>query len=183
MRTLGTLLVLGLTSVAQAQTVYSWEDAEGVHFTDDLNQVPGKHRPKMTASVADTPTPSGITTGDRRPSDRAPLDEADWRRRFIDAHRKLTLRQGTIDALVRTLPPRVDCTTDVRAPAVQPGVQGYTQQPAVAANRCRVNPQHDEQQTRIAQERVRLADEQRELEQLERDASRAEVPREWRRGW
>ena len=67
MRVLITLVaVLSFTS-AYADDMYTWEDAEGVHFVDDLSKVPKQHRNKIgkrpginsnstTATSKDSPT-------------------------------------------------------------------------------------------------------------------------------
>jgi len=47
-----------LASVASAE-VYRWEDADGMHFTDNYSSVPEKYREK---DIAETDAPSGHTT-------------------------------------------------------------------------------------------------------------------------
>ena len=200
------LLAALLAGNAFAQTVYTWEDAQGVHYADDLALVPKEVRrpvqgrlsgakaaaprrdvaspPTAAAGVAEVPAVAVAPA----PAPEPVLDEGAWRRRFVDAHRRIQTSKDTLAALTRTLPPRVDCVDQpvtTNAPmttGVAPGGTTVVLQPQ-PTTRCEVNLEHDRMRAAIAVEEVRLADAQRDLEQLERDASLAHVPREWRRGW
>lgn len=210
-----TLLALALFSLpVAAQTVYSWEDAEGVHFTDDLSQVPKDARNLEAAQHARVarPAPAQTTTAAvASPATAAPaapasgLDEREWRGRFVTAHRRISTLQQELRALEASLPPRTECIAPPLVPGGAVMVNGYGQPvtvttgaqvvtqngvrtlvngPVVApGTRCRVNELHDRLKVQIAEENVKLKDAQLDLEQLERDASYAGVPREWRRGW
>lgn len=213
MRLLAFLAVLSLP--VAAQTVYSWEDAEGVHFTDDLSQVP-KGAKKFEATLnaqSPRPAPSPVAApAVARPAPAAParaepqLDERLWRERFVTATRRISTRQENIRALEASLPPRTECVAQPLvavgtvpgnaqgAPiTTAPGAQVITQNgitTVVSSNRvgalparCQVNELHDRLKLQIAQEQVRLKDAQLDLDSLEREASYAGVPREWRRGW
>lgn len=214
------LAILSLLSLpAAAQTVYSWEDAEGVHFTDDLSQVPkgAKNvqatlnsqapRPAPAPAATPTPAPSAARAPAAAPARAEPqLDERAWRDRFVIANRRISTLQENIRALEASLPPRTECVAQPIVPVgtvpgntqgapitTTPGSQVITQNgvtTVVSSNRvgtlparCQVNELHDRIKLQIAQEQVRLKDAQTDLDTLEREASYAGVPREWRRGW
>lgn len=181
-----------------AQTVYTWEDEDGLHYTDDLSQVPKQQkkvegvvidaRPASSGLVAPRPTPTTVAVADPK------LTEYEWRDRFIGAHRRVATLKQSIAALEASLPPRTECIQQqpvtmvtgggapvVPAPAgtIAVGTPGGRQRLA----RCQVNPLHDQLRVQIAQQRVELGAAEAELEQLDRRASMEAVPREWRRGW
>jgi hypothetical protein len=65
LKTIVILLLLALTtSVANAET-YKWEDASGVHFTDNLSSVPEKYREKHApeATVQNKAAAPQLSTG------------------------------------------------------------------------------------------------------------------------
>lgn len=207
-------LLLALLSLpAAAQTVYSWEDADGVHFTDDLAQVPKEARNLEATQHAAAPRQAAPATASvAAPATAAPsrtdtaLDEREWRSRFVTAHRRISTLQQGIQAREASLPPRTECvpqplvpvgTVVVNGPGAPitttPGSQVITQNGVTTvvnggrvvspAARCQVNVLHDRIKLQLAEEQVKLKDAQLDLENLERDASYAGVPREWRRGW
>ncbi len=116
------LLFAALLAVpAAAQTVYSWEDANGVHYTDDINQVPAKARVNATM-MQQAPKPAArpeqqqnavvVAQPQAQPAPveaRRRPDERDWRDRFVTAHRKIGTLEQSITALQRSLPQRIDC--------------------------------------------------------------------------
>lgn len=122
---------------AVAQTVYSWEDADGVHYTDDPSQVPKKtkkvgattyqvdNRPRATpaATPVATQRSPGLTAEPSRPA--AKLDERGWRDRFVTATRRITTLEQGIKALQAALPPRTECVPQPLIPVgtVQVGQQ------------------------------------------------------------
>lgn len=183
------LTLVALIAVpAFAQTVYSWEDGEGVHYTDDLAQVPKEQQQKVEGRVLDarpassglapTPVPApvvvAVATGPGPSS-----NEAEWRERFISARRRIdSVRQG-IAALEASLPPRTEC---VPQPMGMVGGGSVVPTGRFIA-RCQVNPLHDQLRVQIGQQGVELRNAELDLEQLERWASMYAVPREWRRGW
>lgn len=176
------LTLVALIAVpAFAQTLYSWEDAEGVHYTDDLSQVP-KDQKKVEGRVLDArPVSKGLSAPVQVAVAPAPppqpSHEAQWRERFITAHRRIATVRATLAALRSSLPPRTECVP-------QPlGVAGTTGPRTHLVARCQINPLYDQLQVQLAQEGVELKNAELDLEQLERDASLAAVPREWRRGW
>ena len=185
------LTLVALIAVpAFAQTVYSWEDEEGTHYTDDLSQVPRTSRQKVEAQVIDArpasaglvskPAPAQATLAMAPVAPGPSANEAEWRQRFIEARRRIdTVRQGIV-ALEANLPPRTECVP-------QP-MNVVTSGGAVIPNgqfvqRCQVNPMHDRLRVQIAQQGVELKNAELDLEQLERWASMYSIPREWRRGW
>ena len=175
------LLVLAavIAVPVSAQTVYTWEDADGVHYTDDASQVPKakkvegvvfepRQASKSTVAVAPVPTAAAAP---------AATNEYQWRDAFIAANRRITTLRESITALQTSLPPRTECVpqpvavTTGTAPVVQP------------VARCQVNRLYDQLQVEIGQKKVELAAAEADLEQLDRRASMVSVPREWRRGW
>lgn len=200
MRTLACLALISFPAIAQ--TVYSWEDADGVHYTDDLSQVPkkGKVEAQLIDAAPSRPAKgqeAGAQTTAAAPSAPPPAanDERAWRDRFIGANRRISTLKQEVAALQASLPARTEC---VPQPSVTSQVQtsggtviitpGATtaagtvvvQQPTT---QCQVNPLHDRIRLRIEQKKVELRDAELDLEQLDRQASYDAVPREWRRGW
>ena len=182
MRTLALVVVIAVP--AFAQTVYSWEDADGVHYTDDLAQVPkskkveeqvleGRPLSKGLSGPKPAPVPPEVTANEAQ----ATANEYEWRDRFIAAHRRIDSLARSISALQSSLPPRIQCVPQpVR-------LVGGVQRVGQPTSRCQINPFHDQLQAQIAQQSVELRDAQLDLEQLDRRASLEAVPREWRRGW
>ncbi|MDP1827535.1 MAG: DUF4124 domain-containing protein [Archangium sp.] len=198
MRSLTLLAVIAVP--AFAQTVYTWEDDEGIHYTDDASQVP-KQQKKVEGRVIDArpassglvaPKPATVAVAAAPAAANPRLTEYEWRDRFINAHRRIdTLKQG-IAALQASVPPRTECiqqqpvtvvtgtgVTVVPAPGVGTPGTGTNRRQA----RCQVNPLHDQLRVQIAQQQVELSAAEVDLEQLDRRASMEAVPREWRRGW
>lgn len=186
-------LVAVLAVPAFAQTIYSWEDAAGVHYTDDLSQVPKKAKvdaveAKRSASKAAAAPAAPATRVATAPAEKS--NEYEWRDRFIAAHRRIDTVRKSLAALEATVPPRTEC---VPQPVLQPGGQPvplFVNQPVgtvalVDPNRayCQVNPLHDQLKVQIAQQAIELKNAELDLDQLDRRASMESVPREWRRGW
>lgn len=174
------LLAVVIAVPAFAQTVYSWEDADGVHYTDDPAQVPKEKKatgtvfeprpvPKNT-TLAVAPVPSTV------PAPETATTEYQWRDSFIAANRRITTLREKIAALYASLPPRTEC---VPQPVVA-NVNGQVLRPVA---RCQVNALYDQLQVEIGQNKVELAAAEADLDQLDRRASMVGVPREWRRGW
>ncbi|PZR11035.1 MAG: hypothetical protein DI536_18005 [Archangium gephyra] len=109
-----------------AQTVYTWEDANGVHYTDDPSQVPPRHRkgnallfdekPRTTTVSAPVQTTAqpGLAAQPSRPASNN--DERVWRERFVTANRRITTLEQTITALKASLPPRTECVAQPLVP-------------------------------------------------------------------
>jgi hypothetical protein len=206
------MLLTLLPLTALAQTVYQWEDADGVHVTQDLQQVPVAARSRVQAMTFSTAAPRpGGAPDDAKPAPaqaapaRTALDEPGWRARFVAVHRRIaTLKQG-VQALSVSLPPRTECVAQPLVPVgsvvingtpapitTGPGSQVVTQNGITQtvdgrvvspAATCQVNPMHDRIRLQLAQEQVKLKDAEIDLEALDREASAEGVPREWRRGW
>jgi len=182
------LLVL-IAVPALAQTVYSWEDEDGVHYTDDPAQVPkkgqrvdvqsaeGESRPSRPATIAPSP-PSRPAT-----SPTGPDNEREWRDRFVTAHRRISTLKQELSALETSLPPPTRCVTQQpTAPTQDPDVV-VLPNPAQTRTRCEPNPLYERFKLSIEQKKVEVRDAELDLEQLDRQASYDSVPREWRRGW
>jgi hypothetical protein len=174
---------------AFAQNIYSWEDAEGVHYTDDASKIPKKV--KAEARVADAaPVSKGMSTPAPTvavvPASASASTEFEWRDAFIAAHRRIVTVRKSLAALEASLPPRVDCVVQPAGlVVVDAQATGTPQQPLQQGRppRCQVNRVHDQLRVQIAQEEVQLKNAELDLEQLDRRASMQSVPREWRRGW
>ena len=162
---------------AFAQTIYTWEDSEGLHYTDDASTIPKKA--KVEGRVSDpSPASSGLKAEGAplavAPVPTAPSSEYEWRDRFIAAHRRIDTVRKSIAALEATLPPRTECVPQPVVPNTRNrGQRTY----------CQVNALHDQLRVQLAQEAVELKNAELDLEQLDRRASMVAVPREWRRGW
>lgn len=169
------VLVAVIAVPAFAQTVYSWEDADGLHYTDDAAQVPKEK--KATGTVFEPravpkATPVAVAPFPAAAPETATI-EYQWRDAFIAANRRIDVLRDKIAALQASLPPRTECVPQV-------GVLGAVAQPVA---RCQVNKLYDQLQVEIGQNKVELSVAQSDLEQLDRRASMVGVPREWRRGW
>jgi len=171
------LVAAVIAAPAFSQTVYTWEDEDGVHYTDDPAQVPKKKKvegvvfepraaPKATVALAPTPAPAVQPAS----------TEFQWRDAFIAAHRRIETIKESIAALQASLPARTECVP-------QPVVTTPGAAPTQPVARCQVNKLYDQLQVQIGQKRVELTSAEAELEQLDRRASMQSVPREWRRGW
>lgn len=183
------LLLAVLISTPAFAQVFSWEDKDGVHYTNDAASVPKGAKVKKleaddpgptvqaapSAEVAAAPRPSREPTSPANPS-----VEREWRDRFIAANRAIATRKQELSALEVSLPNKVDCVPQQRA--VQP--TGTSPQPfAATTTRCVPNSMYDRIKLQIEQKRVEVKDAENDLEQLDRRASFEGVPREWRRGW
>lgn len=181
------LLVATLAAPCFAQTVYSWEDGEGVHYTDDPTQVPARatkrSEQKYERSVAPKTTQVSVAvneTAERERNERAEntrrreqaerASEQSWRQRFVAAHLSIASQKDLLARLRAALPasPTVCSQALVGRRGMLP---------------CAGNGEYERQTARIATEQSRLDDFERQLEQLDREASYASVPREWRRGF
>lgn len=184
-------IVLALISSfpAFAQNVYTWEDADGFHATDDRSQVPKnvlvdieRMEDPAPAVHPATPVPVVTPTAATAPAPASPrLDEATWRDRFVESQRRITELKQTIQALNASLPPRMECTTYTPAQPA-PGTVN-TGAPLQPVQRCQLNPVHDRIRVQLAKQEVALQLAESDAVRLEREASYAGVPREWRRGW
>lgn len=177
------LLVAVIAVPAFSQTVYTWEDKDGVHYTDDPSQVPKKQKkvegvvfePRAPAKAS--PTTVALATPQPGSSPKEASTEFEWRDAFIAAHRRIETIRQSITALQASLPARTEC---VPQPAVVSATGTVAAQPVA---RCQVNKLYDQLQVQIGQRRVELTSAEADLEQLDRRASMQSVPREWRRGW
>lgn len=187
------LLLVALISAPAFAQVFSWEDGEGVHYTNDASAVPkGVKVKKVEAEnlgvpaspvpkreeqveLAAAPRPAPAPTSPANPS-----VEREWRDRFIQANRAIATKKQELSALEVSLPNKVDCVPQQRV--VQPA-PGTAAQPFTTTTRCVPNSMYDRIKLQIEQKRVELKDAEFDLEQLDRRASFEGVPREWRRGW
>lgn len=179
--------VLALPAVAQ---IYSWEDEDGVHYTDDRSAVPkGVKASKDAVRAAPATATSAEPGASPRPgvSTELGVKERDWRDRFIAAHRAIDAKKRELSALEVSLPAKELCSQQqIAVPVVQ--VQTGRAQPVTTnqvqvVTQCAPNPMHDRVRLQIEQKQVEIREAELDLQQLERRASLEAVPREWRRGW
>lgn len=181
------LLLAVLISAPAFAQVFSWEDKDGVHYTNDVAAVPkGAKVTKVAEDVSDPVQPGSrerkATTQASEPLRlrwKAVTVEREWRDRFIQLNRAIVTKKQELSALEASLPNKVDC---VPQPRVAPAVNGQVAQQQVVT-RCMPNTMHDRIKLQIEQKRVEVKDAENDLEQLDRRASLESVPREWRRGW
>lgn len=187
------LLVAVLISAPAFAQVFSWEDKDGVHYTNDAAAVPkgakvtkvGEddarptvQQPAPVVEVAAAPRPSSSP-----PSPANPSVEREWRDRFIQLNRAIATKKQELAALEASLPNKVDCVPQPRVPVVNPNTNGQVVPQQQVVTRCLPNAMYDRIKLQIEQKRVELRDAEFDLEQLDRRASFEAVPREWRRGW
>lgn len=173
---------LFVSQSALAQTIYRWVDADGVmHFTDDPAQIPTKARPgasKMppqeielvigkdapgdaaTEVAAPKPAPEPA-----RPSEPDPLQlERQWRSAFKVLNHRVEELESSLAAERKRL------ETAANSSVYNPMTGQY-----VPTNEAELIKE------RIRKSELELKHTQEELDDLERDASRNSIPREWRR--
>ena len=148
MRTLCLLVVIAVPVFAQ--NIYTWEDKDGTHATDDLSQVPKTQ--KVEATVPDPKhTSKGLEAPKARPLAAVTTTEAsseyEWRDRFIAAHRRIDTLRRSLAALEATLPPRIECVP-------QPTRPGASVPAGQATARCQVNALHDQLRAHLAVHRA-----------------------------
>ena len=125
-----------------AQTVYTWEDANGVHYTDDPSQVPPKFRkgnallfdekPRGTVKAQmQTTAQPGLAAQPSRPANNN--DERAWRDRFVSATRRISTLEQTLTALRASLPARTECVAQPLVPVGTVRVDNTTGAPITTA--------------------------------------------------
>lgn len=186
-----------VSSLASAQTVYFWEDTDGVHYTDDPSQVPKDAKVEAAALKVRTPVGEPAAAAPTVPTTvpsgaQYAKGERDWRDRFIAAHRKIGTAKQTLAALEENwsslslncqVPPTGSTTQLSAGPAGGRAAPVEVQTVAGQQPPCHFGPAQARLRVQIDQAKVQAKDAELDLEQLERQASLEGVPREWRRGW
>jgi Domain of unknown function (DUF4124) len=184
------LLVLVLqASAAAAQTIYTWVDRNGAtHFTDDPSTAPRGVKVRTTEGAelshisadrpAAAPDAGVMPTAPAASEPEVPSTaEQQWRRQFLDAHARVATLEDDVerDRLqvedVNGLPINASFNCSW-------GGQQYGGRYVVP---CGSNPEYQRLKERLATNRRALERAKTELDDLERRASYAGVPREWRR--
>lgn len=187
------LVLAVLISAPAFAQVFSWEDKDGVHYTNDADAVPkgvkakklegsdfgAPVQPARPVEVAAAPRPESPPLA-QPPSPANPNVEREWRDRFIQLHRAIATKKQELSALEVSLPNKVECVPQAR---VGPVVNGQVPHQQQVVTRCQANVMYDRIKLQIEQKRVEVRDAENDLEQLDRRASMDAVPREWRRGW
>lgn len=122
---------LAIATPAPAQILYSWEDRDGVHYTDDGSRVPKDPAVRVERRVleraaarapATEPVETGVSTpfraaeprpvaldSLRRQAEAGEPNERDWRDRFIAAHRRIQQLQASLEAMELNPPSQTLC--------------------------------------------------------------------------
>lgn len=85
------VVVLVLSATSALADTYKWEDANGMHFTDNLNSVPKKYRKKALAGASgdittkDPETAASVAAGNRR---RSAIEAQDRKEAAAEQRRK-----------------------------------------------------------------------------------------------
>ena len=194
MRTLLAVTTAVLACAVHAQTVYTWEDKDGVHYTDDRSQIPRGVKAREETMEAPPPSTSTVAapvppTEARKTPAPGGLTERAWRDRFVTATRRIDTLQKTIESMRATMPSQTTCTL-VNVPVANPGGQPVlingqpvTQVSTLPVQQCGRSFAYEQAQRDLARKEIELQNAELDLQQLDRDASYAGVPREWRRGW
>ncbi|PZR07060.1 MAG: hypothetical protein DI536_28810 [Archangium gephyra] len=194
--------------LAQA-TIYSWTDKKGVeHFTDDLSTIPKGVKVRTTEGAvvsrieSDVVVNKPVVTQQAKPApDTSLASEQQWRSLFRAAYRRVSDLEEDIERdrkqveEVNGMPIRAGFT------CAQGwwGSAGYgstlmvnggglsastgptiTTLPTVAPCYYSLNPEYERVRERLASNRRELLRAKADLDELERRASFAAVPREWR---
>ena len=168
------LMVLTVTSAFG--DVYQWTDEKGViSFTDDADRIPAKYRKKARKVVSDpvssapatvpSPTPASPESAQPSISRESHLygghGEDWWRGRFRESREKL---QAIQDAL----------------PAKRTQLEQVARQRTIYT-RTRDRLAYNTLKTEIEQDETTIVSLQKQLEDLEQQASTAGVPFDWRK--
>jgi hypothetical protein len=172
----------GFAPAATAQSVYTWVDEDGsVHYVDDPALVPDSKKPKArtttgadigtvpSANTAPPPEPSAKadpTKDEKEPakekpaarSDTPPSTEETWRARFKDVRQRIKRLTAQIDLDEKSLE-----TAQADSP---------TGSECAECARLKIQ---------IRDATLTLDETKKELDELDHQASREAVPRDWRR--
>lgn len=174
-----------------AQPVYRWVDADGgVTYTNDPSAIPAQHRPRAKVvsggqlsvlSVkeapaaarpgSEAPAPAPVPAIDpgqqQRDDELAQLAvECQWRDRFRDARRRIEQIEESIKADKK----RLD----------DPGGNGMMVIDQ-ATGRYLPTSEYEVVKDRVRRSELELKNAKQDLDDLDREASRHSIPREWRR--
>ena len=179
-------ILLALVAFPALAQIYSWEDKEGVHYTDDPSSVPKGVKANRQERQPSRPQVETVAAAPSRPgplNTDLPVREREWRDRFIEASRRIQTRKQEFAALEASLPSKETCSQvrQVVTPTVQGQVAGDPKGQLVT--QCVPNPMFDRIRLQMEQKQVEIREAELDLEQLDRRASMESVPREWRRGW
>jgi hypothetical protein len=189
LRSVLVVALLGAQTVL-AQAVYHWVDGEGVmHFTDDPGSIPPKFRPAASrmqtqelgvVQTKEAPAPEGVEVVEQKlvlepqaqpqaqpqaPAEPDPMQlERQWRSAFKVVNRKVEELESSLAAEKKRL------ETSMNQTVYNPLTGLY-----VPTNEAELI------QERIRKAELELKQTRDELDDLERDASRHSIPREWRR--
>lgn len=169
---------------ALADDIYRWTDSEGqVHYTNDASTVPANQKVEKTKGAELTviqvkgSEPASVSSGGNGSSaedakapakqgDEPKSDEEIWRERFRKAREEVTKLQREVDA--------------DRATLADPAGHGI----GVVYNSAHTvvpNPELDRVREHLAKTERELEQARRKLDDLDREASRHAIPRDWRK--
>ena len=182
------VVVLFASQAASAQVIYRWVDTEGVmHFTDDPASIPPKFRASAStmpakelgvvlvkdtstseppAGPGETAKPSVAPAPDDRPSaeEEAAQSERKWRGAFKTLNRRIEELESSLVAERK----RLETAANLAYYNAATGMY-------VSSGEA------DLIKEKIRKAELELKQAQEELQDLEREASRNSIPREWRR--
>lgn len=194
MRRLGFALLLLVPFVGLAQPVYRWIDSEGVvHYTDDPRKLPPGVKAERTegAPIGEVTISGPEPAPAVEPAPAPPPAEADeriaereWRARFRAIHDRIRSLEDAIAADRKKLRD-IDSGLPVAGTYVCPQrVYGLPSGVYTGGFPCfpsAIDPEYQLTKDRLAANETALARAKEDLQELERQASFAAVPREWRR--
>lgn len=193
-----------LTALLLAQaTIYSWTDKKRVeHFTDDLSTIPKGVKVRTTEGAvvsrieSDVVVNKPVVTQQVKPATVDPLaSEQQWRALFRAAYRRVSDLEEDIERdrkqveEVNGMPIRAGFTCaqgwwggSGYGPTLSVNGGGITSTTGPAAVPCyySLNPEFERVRERLASNRRELLRAKADLDDLDRRASFAAVPREWR---
>jgi hypothetical protein len=148
-----------------AGDIYTWTDDQGVvHYTDDPSTIPAKSKAKTTrgAEIGSLPARPAAEPGRQDVSVEADqLDEQYWRSAFADLRQRIADLEKSLRADRKTLADTPSMLWRNRVP--EP------------------NPEYEQLKQRVQDEEDALKQSKAQIDDLDHQASKQGVPREWRK--
>ena len=168
------IVAMALTSVARADDVYTWTDEDGVpHYTNDPKTIPKGKQAKITkgaelgsisASSADSSRKRAKPALQDEVSDKDIADESFWRSQFTELRRHIAALKAQL--------PEDRARLELIPEVLHPQGNAYLRQP---------NPDYENLKKQIADEEESLRLAERDLDELDHQASKRAIPLEWRK--
>ena len=168
------LAALALPCAAHADDVYTWTDEDGVpHYTNDPKTIPKGKKAKITrgAELGSISATSSAAAGKRgRPAledevdEKEVADEAFWRSQFTELRRHIAALKAQL--------PEDRARLEQTPPVLHPNGNALIRAP---------NPEYDNLKKQIEDEEESLRLAERDLDELDHQASKRGIPLEWRK--